>query len=267
MDFSVPPDSKTARLPRALRPLAVVVLRGYLELRALVRREPPPPYVFEADGLATVHYSPFLEDDAFSASYDEMAREWFVHAKVDVRWRMWLLTRFARHCRDLDGEYAEFGTYRAGCAFMMLATSGLPASKRLYLFDTFAGFPLEMLNDAERAAGLHGALADTSVEYVEARLGRWKDQVVIVAGDVFDTLARTETGPLAFVHMDLNLSKPTVVALEYAYPRLTSGAIVVFDDYGGAGLEAQRVVVDKFFADKPEEVVALPSGQGMMIKR
>jgi len=266
MDLSVPPDSKTARLPRPLRPLAVVTHWAYMELRALGHRAPPRPYVFEADGLATVHHSPFLTDQAFSASYEEMASEWFVHAKVDVRWRMWLLTRFAHHCRELEGDYAEFGVYRAGCAYMMLATSGLPRSKRLFLFDTYAGFPPDMLTDSERAVGLHGALENTSVEYVTSRLAPWKAQITTVEGDVFDTLPRTETGRLAFVHMDLNLSKPTQAALEYAYPRLTPGAIVVFDDYGGAGLEAQRVVVDDFFADKTEEVIALPSGQGMMIK-
>jgi hypothetical protein len=266
MDFSVPPDSKTARLPRPLQPLAVIAHRGYMEARVRVRRRPPPPYVFESDGLATVHYSPFLDDREFAARYQEMASEWFQHARVDVRWRMWLLTELAHHCALLEGQYAEFGTYRAGCAYMMLATSGIPSDKRFYLFDTFAGFPSEMLNDAEHAAGLHGALADTSVAYVEARLAPWRDQITLVAGDVIETLPKTETGRLAFVHMDLNLSRPTLVALEYAYPRLGPGAIVVFDDYGVGGLESQRAIIDEFFAGKTEGVIALPSGQGMMIK-
>jgi predicted O-methyltransferase YrrM len=81
------------------------------------------------------------------------------------------------------------------------------------------------------------------------------------------TLDDTETGPLAFVHMDMNAAAPTQRALEYAYPRLLSGAIIVFDDYGWNGLEAQRDVVDAFFSDKPEAVVALPTGQGLAIKR
>jgi hypothetical protein len=64
MDFTVPPDSRTARLPRPLQPLAVIAHRGYMEARVRVigDRPPPPAYVFEADGLATVHHSPFLED-------------------------------------------------------------------------------------------------------------------------------------------------------------------------------------------------------------
>jgi predicted O-methyltransferase YrrM len=150
---------------------------------------------------------------------------------------------------------------------MLLDTAALRPSTPLFLFDTFAGFPPEMLTDSERAIGLHGALENTSVDYVAARLARWEAQVTLVPGDVFETLPRTETGPLAFVHMDLNLSRPTTVALEYVYPRLVAGAIIVFDDYGQTGLETQRTVIDEFFAGRPEEVIALPSGQGMMIKR
>jgi O-methyltransferase len=225
-----------------------------------------PPYVFEADGMATVHYSPFLEDARFNAVHADMTAEWFVDLRVDTRWRMWLLTQFAHHCRELPGAFAEFGVYRAGCAYMILQTSALPPSKRLFLFDTFTGIPTEGLTDSERAEGLAGALGDTSVDYVLRRLGPWHPQISIIEGDVFETLGRTETGPLAFVHMDLNASRPTVAALEYAYPRLVSGAVIVFDDYGWRGLEAQREAVDEFLADRAEDVVAVPTGQGLLIK-
>ena len=268
MDFNVPADSLTARLPKLLQPLAVIVHRVYMELRVRTWgwSGSKPPYVFEADGLATVHYSPFLTDPAFSATYATMAADWFEHTEVDVRWRMWLLTRFARQCRFMHGAYAEFGVYRAGCAFMLLSAAELPESTPLFLFDTYEGFPPEQITAAERAAGLHGALENTSVSYVEQRLDAWRGRFALVVGDVFDTLEHTETGPLAFVHMDLNLSRPTERALEYVYPRLVSGAVIVFDDYGGAGLEDQRAVVDRFFRERPEEVIAMPSGQGVLIK-
>jgi len=266
MDFSVTPDSKIARLPRPLQGPAVVA-RVALTLLHGARRQPTrPTYVFEADGMATAHYSPFLEDSAFAHIHEEMAAEWFVGLNADTRWRMWLLTRLARQCRDLPGNYAEFGVYRAGCAYMMLATAGLPTARQLFLFDTFSGIPDDLLTDAERAEGLGGALTDTSVEYVSGRLLHWEGQITIIEGDVLNTLAGTETGELAFVHMDLNAAKPTRAALDYVYPRLLGGAIVVFDDYGWKGLEAQRVVVEQFLADKTEDVIALPTGQGMLIK-
>ena len=66
--------------------------------------------------------------------------------------------------------------------------------------------------------------------------------------------------------MDLNASAPTRVALEYAFPRLSAGGMIVFDDYGWTGLEAQRDVIDAFVRDKAEQVIALPTGQALLVK-
>jgi|SRR5271165_2780309 len=258
MDWTVSPNTPIARLPRALRPPALVVRNLFPGLAA--RRK----YVYEADGLATAHFSPFLDDREYADLYAETAHELF---GVDVRWRMWVQTSLARECRDLPGNYAEFGVYRGGCAFMVLSTCSLPPSKHVFLFDTFAGIPADALTESEVAAGLAGGLADTSSGHVAERLVKWRAQVTLVEGDVFETLPIQETGPLAFVHMDMNAAAPTLRALEYVYPRLVAGAILLLDDYGWKGLEAQRDVVDEFFSQKPETVVALPTGQGLLIKR
>jgi predicted O-methyltransferase YrrM len=57
------------------------------------------------------------------------------------------------------------------------------------------------------------------------------------------------------------------VALEYAYPRLVPGGVVVFDDYGWdpKGYE-QRDVIDEFCRPLPESLIALPSGQALLTK-
>lgn len=223
-------------------------------------------WTFNSDGLATRHLSPFLEDEAFESLYAEMARDWFPKKAraVDVRWRMWLLIALLRECESLPGKVAEFGTYRAGAAFMILGLTQVPY---IYLFDTFTGVPHEKLTDDERQRGFGGNLSDTSVEYVDRRLSRWAPRYEICAGDVFDVLPEVETGPLSFAHMDLNASAPTGFALEYAYPRLLPGAMMVFDDYGFSNYGDQRAVIDRFFADRAESVVALPTGQALMVKR
>ena len=100
-----------------------------------------------------------------------MARDWYPDQPgLDIRWRMWLLTSVARQVRDLPGDTAEFGVYRAGCARMILETVGLPSGRRYHLFDTFAGIPDSELTERERAERYAGRLADTSVELVEERL-------------------------------------------------------------------------------------------------
>lgn len=232
-----------------------------------VERRSGRKFTYDADGLATRHLSPFLEDAHFSRLYEEMVAEWFVDARVDARWRVWLLTRFARRSQHLPGAFAEFGVYRAGNAFMIFGVTEIAERQcPFHLFDTYEGIPSDRLTEGEVEKGFGGRLADTSVEYVEQRLARWQSSVRIHEGDIFTVLPRVETGDLAFAHLDLNASEPTGCALQYAYPRLVAGGALVFDDYGWQKYADQRKVIDDFFSDLPEEPIALPTGQAVVLK-
>jgi GT2 family glycosyltransferase len=223
-------------------------------------------YVYENDGLATMHHSPFLHDPEFAAAYERMADRWFAGSKVDARWRAWVVTRLAMSCQDLPGSFAEFGVYRAGFTELMLAATSA-ASPRFFLFDTFSGIPGDRLTSFEAENDFAGQHDDTSVAYVEDVLAAFKERIVIHPGDVFETLDRVETGPLAFAHVDLNAAAPTARVLEYAYPRLIAGAIMAFDDYGAEPYRDQRAVIEAFADRCAEDVVAFPTGQAMLIKR
>jgi hypothetical protein len=244
---------RIAELPAALQPPARFV-------RSLVKKS---PYSFEGDGFATWHYSPFLNDQEFQRRYATVAETW---PGSDNRWRVWILTRIAAHCTSLDGSFAEFGVYRGGCTFMVLSEGRPHADRSFFLFDTFAGIPSTRLTEKEAGEGFGGRLADASVAEVKDRLAEWSDQVRFVAGDVFETLPKTETGPLAFAHLDMNASAPTKVALEYVWSRLVPGGMVVFDDYGWAQYSDQKELIDTFYADKKDGLIALPTGQALSVK-
>lgn len=251
--------ARLARLPRVLQRPAVVA-HGLL---TRARRPAHPPYVYESDGMATAWHSPFLTDTGWQARYDEMARDWFTGGVVDVRWRMWILTEAARAADGL-GAFAEFGTNRGGCAYMVLAAT---QHSPLYMFDTFAGIPDANLTAEERAAGFAGSWAETSLQHVEQRLAEWPQRTRFCVGDVFETLDATETGELALVHMDLNAAAATRRALEYAHARLRPGGVIVCDDYGFTGFEDQRAVIDDFLAGTGDRPMALPTGQALVLKR
>jgi O-methyltransferase len=259
MDLTVYPKTRIARLPRPLqRPAALA--------RNLIRR---PKYVYKSDGLATIHLSPFMEDREFDEIYWRVEKDWLPNWHADLRWRVWMLTRLARRSGRLAGNFAEFGVFRGGTAYMTLATTELAPERRFYLFDTFSGTPTEGLTETEADEGLGSGdwqYADTSSAYVAKLLDRWRGQIEIREGDVSETLAGTETGPLSFVHLDLNASAPTLVALQYVYPRLLEGAVIVFDDYGDPKYRDQRATIEAFFSDKPEEAIALPTGQAFLIR-
>lgn len=224
-----------------------------------------PGWTYRADGMATSHHSPFTEDKPFTAAYDLMAGQWTPGKIIDARWRMWLLTRLALHARLLPGDFAEFGTYRGGCAYMVLSLVDL-RDRSLHLFDTFAGIPDTNLTGNERDAGYAGRLDDTSAGYVADLLSRWDPIAVLHPGDVMDTFPAAQVGSLAWAHIDLNAAAPTAHVLEHTYPLLVAGGVVLFDDYGWGGYEDQRAAIDKFMAEVPEVLVALPTGQAMFAK-
>ena len=260
------PQSRIGKLPKVMR-LPAVLLRNFRDIvieRVIMRHL--YGFTYHSDGMATTHYSPFVDDPEFERAFAQMSRWWYQDRVIDVRWRMWILTQSAKQCGALPGNFAEFGVYRGGCAYMILSLTELADEQSYFLFDTFEGIPESNLTEAEKSAGFAGRLADTTVQHVADVLSRWKSHLAFVEGDVFKTLDGLETGPLAFCHLDLNASAPTVRAIEYVYPRLLPSAMVVLDDYTQFAYSEQRKAIDAFLQDKPERVLALPTGQGLLVK-
>src|SRR5437867_10920946 len=139
-----------------------------------------PRYPFQADGYATIHYSPFVDDARFNMRFASVIDTW--PTSPDIRWRLWILTRSAIHSAVLDGSFAEFGVFRGGCSFMVLSECRPHAGRSYYLFDTFSGIPHEKLGDYEKGGGLGGRLSNTSVAEGGERVGPGRAQVRGVQG-------------------------------------------------------------------------------------
>ena len=71
---------------------------------------------------------------------------------------------------------------------------------------------------------------------------------------------------VAFLSIDLNAAAPSVAALEHFWPRLSRGAAVVLDDYNFELFADQRPALDNAAAELGAPILALPTGQGLMIK-
>ena len=69
------------------------------------------------------------------------------------------------------------------------------------------------------------------------------------------------------VHIDVDLHEPTRDALEFFYPRLALGGMIVCDDYGSTYCPGARKAMDDYMRDKPERIVDLPTMQGLVIKQ
>jgi len=67
----------------------------------------------------------------------------------------------------------------------------------------------------------------------------------------------------SFVHLDVDLYQSMLSSLEFFYPRLSLGGIIIAHDYQYPGV--RRAFVE-FFGDQSDGVIELSSNQCMVIK-
>ena len=159
----------------------------------------------------------------------------------------------------VTGSLAEAGVYRGDTS--QLIHDGAP-ERRLYLFDTFEGFPVSDLEGRS-----DGRFNDTNEQLVRRKLGD-SPNVVIRKGYVPDTFTGLEHERFAFVLLDLDLYLPTKSSLDFFYPRLNRGAYLMVHDYNSLESSgACKKAVNEFMSDKPERIVELSDVYGSMLIR
>ena len=70
----------------------------------------------------------------------------------------------------------------------------------------------------------------------------------------------------ALVHIDVDLHAPTRDSLEFFYPRMSEGGVIIVDDYGSSLCPGATLAVDTLLADKPEKMISLVDGGGFLVK-
>lgn len=155
------------------------------------------------------------------------------------------------------GAMAEVGVYRGASAKLICRAKG---DKLLRLFDTYEGLPESTQEDR----GIHKkSQYACSLEDVQAYVDGFEN-VHFHKGLFPESTEGVEENEYCFCHFDVDLYEGTKACLEYFYPRMISGGIMISHDYGIlAGVEQAFL---EFFADKPEEIIDMPTTQCMVVK-
>jgi O-methyltransferase len=188
-------------------------------------------------------------------------------------------SRFHELCRlleetlALEGDIAECGCFRGLSSQLLLAR--LRRANRAFtgtgyhVFDSFEGLSEPIAADAV-----------TGVSAVDERVRRmckrgWFAAPLEVVrqgladcpgvefhkGWIPQSFESLPERRYRFVHLDLDLHDPTLGALEYFFPRLVAGAVVVCDDYDWPG---ERKAVDAFGARHNLKVETTAHGQAVL---
>jgi hypothetical protein len=213
---------------------------------------------YTEDGLWINRSHAFVEDDRFRRAYDRAVRAagW----DYGIRWRVHTVLWAAATAARVDGAFVECGT---GRGFMASAICEYLAwdDRPFYLYDTFE--PTSLGPTGARTDEISDYYA-TNLEDVRENFAQWPG-VRLVVGELPGTLA-SDPDRVAFLHVDLNHALPEQAVVRHFWPRLTTGGILVYDDYGFVEHEASRRAADELGQELGFSIFASPTGQGVVVK-
>tara|TARA_Y100000034_G_scaffold136971_1_gene217758 strand:+ start:2472 stop:3083 length:612 start_codon:yes stop_codon:yes gene_type:complete len=157
--------------------------------------------------------------------------------------------------RDVPGDIAEVGVFRGGTAKLIALFAD--KDKKIHLFDTFAGLP-----EPEREHGDGHRKGQFASDFKDVkRFLKGHRNLKFYKGFFPATAEELET-QFSFVHIDTDLYQSHIDAYKYFWPRMNTGGVILFDDYGALSCKGAKKAVDECFDKK----IYLPTGQCFVIK-
>jgi O-methyltransferase len=178
-------------------------------------------------------------------------------------YELWQLVKQLAH---VEGDILEVGVYRGGTGCLMARAAHYPdRTKHVYLCDTYAGIVKAGPQDSFFRGG---ELRNTSVELVKALVAELALSNVTTLQGIFpdDTAAAIADRRFAFCHIDVDVYRSAQEVLDWVWPRLNVGGIVVFDDYGFATCDGVTKLVNERMGQMNATAIYNLNGHAIMVK-
>lgn len=178
--------------------------------------------------------------------------------------RLGVFARLFHDIADVEGNIAECGV-RRGRSLSLLAWLAMKEGNGRHIFG-FDAWDLGVENGWRSQIELHHqegkpvgfmpfSEAITVLREKMIKRGIPEDTYTLVPGWLENTVPRTATGPVALLHLDVDVYESYKHSLELLWPRMPSGGVAVFDEYHQPGIwPGCRQAVDEFLRDRPHEM-------------
>jgi O-methyltransferase len=197
------------------------------------------------------------------------------------RARFYNLVSFLQSVNHIDAAVIECGCWKGLSSYLMghylKINNENFVGKDFYVLDSFEG-----LSDPSKEDVINDSLVDTQGERKGAAFktkGAYSASLEIVKnvlhefpsisfhkGWIPNSLKQLPSLSYKFVHIDLDLYEPIKGSLEYFYPKLVRGGIIICDDYGSLYWPGAKQAIEEFAVDKGIRFISLSSGQAVFIK-
>lgn len=144
--------------------------------------------------------------------------------------------------RRVPGDFLEAGIWRGGAVALMRALIDAYAmdGRRVFAADSFAGIPKNERgrNDPVDLWKDRWIAPIDEVRQNIARLGLLDEKIVFVPGFFADSLQTLASERFALIRLDSDSYDSVETSLEYLYPLLSKGGVVIIDDWHLDGCKA-----------------------------
>lgn len=152
--------------------------------------------------------------------------------------------------KNLEADICEVGVYRGGTAKVLVNES---KGTNVYLFDTFSGMP--NYTPGIDNIWVEGTFNDIDYDQILKVFQKYNN--VFIYKGIFpkETSHFILDNKFKFVHLDVDNYQSYKECLEFLYPKIISGGIIVFDDYDCDCCPGANKAIDEFFYNKPESII------------
>lgn len=206
-------------------------------------------------------YSPWNEDKDFLSVFETIKD----NTLVDIYrcFELWSLSNQVAH---LPGDFLEVGVWRGGTGCLLAhRLAHLNSRQRVYLCDTFSGVVKAGAMDSTYRGGEH---ADTSVSIVEDLA----DGLDIHNYEILQGVFPEQTGDkiadhkFSLCHIDVDVYESARDVLDWVWPRLLVGGVVIYDDYGFPACDGVTRLVNERMETKGALTLHNLNGHAVVIK-
>ena len=206
-------------------------------------------------------YAPWLLDYTFNETYRTIKN----HTLVD-KYRCYELWQLVAEISKLRGALIEVGTWKGGSGALIAKKAKIANIKdTVYLCDTFKGIVKAGINDSFYKGGEHSDASEKTVKQIIDELEL--DNVKLLPGIFPDETSRMITAKeFRLCHIDVDVYQSAKDAVEWLWPKLVVGGLIIFDDYGWEGCDGVRKFVNEERKKQDRLVFYNLNGHAIIIK-
>lgn len=169
--------------------------------------------------------------------------------------------------RKIQGDFVECGVWRGGSSLLvaLILKQREITDRKVILYDTFSGMPEPTEFDVDKYGRTGFQMMEeysddigwcyASLEDVQAVFQQYDFQfpLELIKGDVLLTLPKRPSAPISLLRLDTDWYESTALEYEILYPQLSTGGVLIIDDYGvWAG---SRKATDDYFNKVPKPLI------------